>query len=156
MRYSPNQKYNLAELLGTADAGDLDAMGTAVCLLTAEYDHADDPELEARIFRYLDTLVQNGESFANIMLADYYVRGRIAEQDIEKALSLYEAAVENGILFGSSVSSSSGFCVKSFVSTEILVSVISKLFTVTWFLKRPENFFPMLKESVPILAFSES
>ena len=100
MRYSPNQKYNLAELLGKADAGDLDAMGTAVCLLTAEYDHADDPELEARIFRYLETLVQNGESFANIMLADYYVRGRIAEQDIEKALSLYEAAVENRILFG--------------------------------------------------------
>ena len=100
MRYTPKEEYNLSELLEKADAGDIDAMGTAVCLLTAEYDDGNDPELETRIFRYLQTLVQNREPFANIMLADYYIRGRIVEQDIEKAISLYETAVEQGVQFG--------------------------------------------------------
>ncbi len=100
MHYTPGREYDLDELLNKADSGDLDAIGTAVCLLTAEYDDEDDLVLQERLVRYLQTLVQNGKEFAFVMLADYYLRSCVVKQNVQTAISLYESAAENGERFG--------------------------------------------------------
>lgn len=99
MRYSPKKQYDLDELLQKADNGDLDAMGTAACLLTAEYDN-EDPAIEERIVRYLQALVEAEKGFACIMLADHYLTGRVVPQSVSRAISLYKKAVSLGCLFG--------------------------------------------------------
>ena len=102
MFFIPGKQYNLRELLQKAEKGDLDAMETAVILISAEGYTDDDPEGEIaeRQVRYLRTLAESGRSFAYIMLGGAYLKGEGTPQNATEAIRWYEKAAESGIHFG--------------------------------------------------------
>ena len=100
--YSPKKSYRLTELLKRSDAGDPDAMSALVSLLAAEGYLSDPADLDIleRYIACLETLAENGDSDACIMLGDAFKDGTGVRQDPQEAIQWYEKAVERGEPFG--------------------------------------------------------
>ena len=88
---------SLAEMIEKADQGDLDAMYSVVQEI--ELNYADDREIQARLLNYLNILTDAGDYVSMITLAGHYENGKGTEQNIPKAMELYEIAAKNGYKF---------------------------------------------------------
>jgi hypothetical protein len=99
---SPDESYNLYEILQKADAGDTEAMSTAVSIMAMEgYLEEDaDEDIRERYALYLSQMAEAGMREAYILLGDAYRKGQGVKKNINEAVGWYEKAVAAGERFG--------------------------------------------------------
>jgi len=92
------QTMPIHELLEIADSGDdNDAKSWAVYRLEDMMDGEEEPDINERILRYLNELIDSGELNNYILLADKYRRGSGVPKDINKCIELLNLAISKDV-----------------------------------------------------------
>ena len=93
-----DKDFDLSDALQKADAGDRKAIHAVLAYLAAEGDG--EPDLEDRERKYVLLLAEENDPVGLIMLGTDYQKGRLFPKDAQKALELFQKAVELGCQFG--------------------------------------------------------